>query len=59
MEDLLAERGAEVSYESIRRWCLKFGPGFCHSICGFDKCREIGPAPVTPTGAASGMRPVK
>jgi len=28
IEDLLAERGIEVSYESIRRWCLKFGPGF-------------------------------
>lgn len=24
VEDLLAERGIEVSYESIRRWCLKF-----------------------------------
>ena len=27
VEDLLAQRGIEVSYESIRRWCLKFGPG--------------------------------
>ena len=26
VEDLLAERGIEVSYESVRRWCLKFGP---------------------------------
>lgn len=26
IEDLLAERGVIVSYESIRRWCLKFGP---------------------------------
>jgi len=26
VEDLLAERGIEVSYETIRRWCLKFGP---------------------------------
>ena len=25
VEDLLAERGIEVSYETIRRWCLKFG----------------------------------
>jgi hypothetical protein len=31
----------------------------CHSICGFDKCRKIEPVPVTPTGAASDMRPVK
>src|SRR4051794_17924930 len=25
-EDLLAERGLDVSYETIRRWVLKFGP---------------------------------
>ena len=28
IEDLLAERGVIVSYESIRRWCLKFGPRY-------------------------------
>ena len=28
VEDLLAQRGVEVSYEIIRRWCLKFGPGY-------------------------------
>lgn len=26
--DLLAERGIEVSYESIRLWCNKFGPEY-------------------------------
>jgi putative transposase len=25
VEDLLAERGIEVSYETVRRWALKFG----------------------------------
>ena len=25
IEDLLAERGVIVSYESIRRWCMTFG----------------------------------
>ena len=25
VEDLLAERGITVSYETIRRWCTKFG----------------------------------
>ncbi len=25
VEDLLAERGITVSYESIRLWCIKFG----------------------------------
>lgn len=28
VEDLLVQRGVIVSYESIRRWCLKFGPKF-------------------------------
>src|SRR5260370_42201562 len=26
VEDLLVERGLEVSYETVRRWVLKFGP---------------------------------
>src|ERR1700682_4461765 len=26
VEDLLAERGLEISNETIRRWVLKFGP---------------------------------
>jgi transposase-like protein len=26
VEELLAERGLEVSYETVRRWVLKFGP---------------------------------
>lgn len=32
VEDLLAERGIVVSYESIRRWCLKFGPRFQRAL---------------------------
>ena len=28
IEDLLAERGISVSYESIRLWCNKFGPKY-------------------------------
>jgi transposase-like protein len=28
LEALLFERGVVVSYESIRRWCDKFGAGF-------------------------------
>ena len=28
VEDLLAERGLDVSYEWVRRWVLKFGPLF-------------------------------
>ncbi len=32
VEDLLAERGIVVSYESIRSWCNKFGPAYARSI---------------------------
>ena len=32
IEDLLAERGVIVSYESIRRWCKKFGPAYARRI---------------------------
>ena len=28
VEDLLAERGLDVSYETVRRWVLRFGPLF-------------------------------
>ncbi len=28
VEELIAERGVEVSYKTIRRWCAKFGPAF-------------------------------
>ena len=32
VEDLLAERGVIVSYETIRCWCFKFGPQYAKSI---------------------------
>jgi putative transposase len=32
VEELLAKRGLEVSYETIRRWVLKFGPAFAHNL---------------------------
>src|SRR5919202_1992516 len=32
VEDLLPERGVEVSYESVRRWVLKFGPVFAKRL---------------------------
>lgn len=32
IEDLLAERGITVSYESIRLWCKKFGPKFARRL---------------------------
>src|SRR5262252_2266296 len=32
VEDLLAERGLDVSYESVRRWVFKFGPLFAREL---------------------------
>jgi transposase-like protein len=32
VEELLAQRGIEASYETIRRWTLKFGRQFAHSL---------------------------
>jgi putative transposase len=32
IEDLLAERGITVSYESIRLWCNKFGPKYARRL---------------------------
>src|SRR5205085_9331593 len=31
-EELLAERGVDVSYETVRRWVLKFGPGIARKL---------------------------
>ena len=32
VEDLLAERGIIVSYETIRQWCEKFGPEYARRL---------------------------
>ncbi len=32
VEDLLAERGVQVSYEAIRLWCRRFGPTFATAL---------------------------
>ena len=32
VEDLLAERGIIVSYETIRQWCVKFGPDYARRL---------------------------
>ena len=39
IEDMLAERGIDVSYESIRRWSVKFGLGYAR------KLRRLRPRP--------------
>src|SRR5215208_6219501 len=40
VEELLAERGIETSYETVRRWVLKFGPMFARSL------RRLRPRPM-------------
>ena len=32
VEDLLAQRGVIVSYETIRAWCRKFGPDYAPNL---------------------------
>ena len=32
VEELLAERGLDISYETIRRWVLKFGPAYTRNL---------------------------
>ena len=32
VEDLLAERGIDVSYETVRRWALKFGQAYARNL---------------------------
>ncbi|MFT5136297.1 MAG: putative transposase [Arenicella sp.] len=32
LEDMLAQRGINVSYESVRCWCLKFGPKYAKRL---------------------------
>ena len=39
VEELLAERGLDVSYETVRRWVLKFGPAIAREL------RRSRPAP--------------
>jgi putative transposase len=54
VEDLLAERGLDVSYETVRRWVLKFGPLFAREL------RRRRPRPTSrlriPTQSGQGFR---
>ena len=40
IEDLLAERGLDISYETVRRWVLKFGPGIARNL----RCKRPTPS---------------
>jgi putative transposase len=41
VEEMLAERGVEVSYETVRCWTMKFGPQFARAL----KKRRPAPSP--------------
>ena len=43
VEELLAERGITVTYESIRRWVLTFGPAIARRL----RARRLKPGLVT------------
>ena len=47
IEDLLAERGLDISYETVRRWVAKFGPLFA---------REPRKRRPRPTGSGTGTK---
>jgi putative transposase len=32
IEEIMAERGVIVTYETIRQWCLKFGQGYANAL---------------------------
>jgi putative transposase len=34
VEELLAERGVNVTYETIRAWCTKFGAAYAAGLPG-------------------------
>ena len=34
VEDLLAQRRVTVTYETIRQWCLTFGPSYARTLRG-------------------------
>ena len=36
VEDLLAERGLDISYETVRSWVLKFGPVIARQVKGYE-----------------------
>ena len=42
VEELLAERGLDLSYETVRRWVLKFGPSIAEGCAGVALGRVTG-----------------
>ena len=41
VEDLPSERGVDVSYETLRRWALRFGQAYAYRLRSRDSSRFI------------------
>ena len=41
VEELLAERGLDISYETVRRWVLKFGPTIARRLVSASAKRSM------------------
>jgi len=33
VQELLFERGVDVSHETVRAWCMRFGPDIAQALC--------------------------
>jgi hypothetical protein len=53
VEEVLAERGIAVSYETVRRWCVKFGQSFADGV----RRRRPRPGDKWPPQSGAGCHP--
>jgi len=51
VEELLAERGVTLTYETVRQWCRTFGQGYANAL------RRQPPTPRRPMAPRRGLRP--
>jgi putative transposase len=49
VEELLAQRGIVVSYETVRQWCLKFGQTYANELCTTLRHRDFKRGPLLET----------
>jgi transposase-like protein len=55
VEEPLAERGLDISYETVRRWMLKFGPSIARRLRIRVGARTIRPLSSTFSATRSGQ----
>ena len=56
VEELMAERGVQVSYETVRRWCAKFGPAFALQLRQRQARPGVGGHGMLPVGGQKAAR---